>query len=133
MLISIFLIIPLITAVACVLIKKHNVSKYISVTGSFALLLYNIYLGYTIYLNHSLTELNGFFYVDALSLLTAQIVSVVGFAAALYSIGYMDAELHAAEFPEKKVALVLLPFPHVYLHHAGGLCCQQSGYHVGGN
>ncbi|MBW7899593.1 Hydrogenase-4 component B [Candidatus Brocadiaceae bacterium B188] len=125
MLISIFLIIPLITAVACVLIKKHNVSKYISVTGSFALLLYNIYLGYTIYLNHSLTELNGFFYVDALSLLTAQIVSVVGFAAALYSIGYMDAELHAAEFPEKRLRWYYFLF-HMFIFTMLAVCVANN-------
>lgn len=94
---------PLMTAIACVLIKKHSISKYVSVAGSFILLLYTVYLNYNIYLHYSLKELNGFFYVDALSMLTAQIVSVVGFAAALYSVGYMDAELQEAAFPEKRL------------------------------
>jgi hydrogenase-4 component F len=125
MLISILLIIPLITATACVFITKHSISKYISVAGSFILLLYNVYLSYNVYLNHSLKELNGFFYADALSLLTAQIVSVVGFAAALYSIGYMDAELHEAEFPKKRMRWYYFLF-HIFIFTMLAVCVNNN-------
>ncbi|MEK7291261.1 MAG: hydrogenase 4 subunit F, partial [Planctomycetota bacterium] len=42
-------------------------------------------------------------YLDALSILSTQIVTLVGFAAALYSAGYMEAELHEGVFREKKL------------------------------
>ncbi len=103
MIILLLLIIPLITATACVFIKTHSISKYVSIAGSFLVLLYNIFLNYNIYINHSLSGLNAFFYMDALSILTTQIVTIVGFAAALYSAGYMEAELRYGEVTEKKL------------------------------
>lgn len=97
------LIISIITAVACILTKRHAIPKYISIAGSFITLAYNIFLNYNIYNHHSITGLNGFFYVDALSILTTQIVTLVGFASSLYSAGYMTAEFNAGEFTEKKL------------------------------
>src|SRR3989304_1570472 len=97
------LIIPLITAIACVLTGKHSVSKYISIAGSFIALLYNIFLNYNIYVHRSLAGLNDFFYMDALSILTTQIVTIIGFASSLYSAGYMAAELHEGVVTERKL------------------------------
>ncbi|HHT9111002.1 MAG TPA: hydrogenase 4 subunit F [Candidatus Brocadiaceae bacterium] len=103
MIILFLLIIPVVTASICVFIKKHHVSKYISIAGSFIALIYNIYLNYNIYTYHSILGFNNFFYVDALSILTTQIVTIVAFAAALYSAGYMEAELHDGVISEKKL------------------------------
>ncbi|MFO0793684.1 MAG: hydrogenase 4 subunit F [Candidatus Brocadiaceae bacterium] len=103
MLILLLVIIPVITATVCVFIRKHNISKYISIAGSFIVLLYNIYLNYNIYTYHSIQGFNNFFYVDALSILTTQIVTIVAFAAALYSAGYMEEELHDGVISEKKL------------------------------
>ena len=103
MVILLLLIIPIITAIACVLIGKHSVSKYISIAGSFLALLYNIFLNYNIHVQHSLLGLNGFFYMDALSILTTQIVTIIGFASSLYSAGYMAAELHEGVVTERKL------------------------------
>lgn len=97
------LIIPVITATACVFIKKHSISKYVSIAGSFIAFTYNIFLNYNVYTYHTLSGLNSFFYLDALSILSTQIVTLVGFAAALYSAGYMEAELHEGVFREKKL------------------------------
>src|SRR3990172_2335279 len=90
MIILLLLIIPIITAIACVFTKKHGISKYISIAGSFIALVYNIYLNYNIYTYKTLQGFNNFFYVDALTILTTQIVTIVAFAAALYSAGYME-------------------------------------------
>ena len=103
MIILILLIIPLITAIACVLIGKHSVSKYISIAGSFLALLYNIFLNYNIHVHRSLLGLNDFFYMDSLSILTTQIVTIIGFASSLYSAGYMAAELHEGVVTERKL------------------------------
>ncbi len=103
MLILLLVIIPVITATVCVFIKKHSISKYISIAGSFIALVYNIYLNYNIYTYHSIYGFNNFFYVDSLSILTTQIVTIVAFAAALYSAGYMESELHEGVVSERKL------------------------------
>jgi hydrogenase-4 component F len=103
MIILLFLIIPIITAIACVFTKKHGTSKYISIAGSFIALVYNIYLNYNIYTYKTLQGFNNFFYVDALTILTTQIVTIVAFAAALYSAGYMETELRWGKISEKKL------------------------------
>ena len=104
MIILLLLIIPVITATACVFIKNHNISKYVSIAGSFLALIYNIYLNYNIYTYHTIQGFNNFFYVDALTILTTQIVTIVAFAASLYSAGYMEAELHHGVISQKKLA-----------------------------
>src|SRR3989304_7161476 len=101
MFILLLLIIPVITATACVFIKNHNISKYVSIAGSFLALIYNIYLNYNIYTYHTIQGFNNFFYVDALTILTTQIVTIVAFAASLYSAGYMEAELHTGVISQK--------------------------------
>ena len=103
MIILLLLIVPVITAIACVFTKKHGISKYISIAGSFIALVYNIYLNYNIYTYKTLQGFNYFFYVDALTILTTQIVTIVAFAAALYSAGYMEVELHDCRISEKKL------------------------------
>ena len=80
MIILLLLIVPVITAIACVFTKKHGISKYISIAGSFIALVYNIYLNYNIYTYKTLQGFNYFFYVDALTILTTQIVTIIGFA-----------------------------------------------------
>ena len=77
--------------------------KICGIAGSFIAFVYNIFLNYTVYTHHTLSGLNSFFYLDALSILSTQIVTLVGFAAALYSAGYMEAELHEGVFREKKL------------------------------
>src|SRR3990170_7721680 len=103
MIILLLLIVPVITAIACVFTKKHGISKYISIAGSFIALVYNIYLNYNIYTYKTIQGFNNFFYVDALTILTTQIVTIVAFAASLYSAGYMEAELHWGKISEKKL------------------------------
>lgn len=97
------LLVPIITAGICVFITKHSISKYVSIAGSFITLIYNLILNYAIYSNQTLEGLNGFFYLDSLSILNTQIVTLIGFAAALYSAGYMEAELHEGVFTEKRL------------------------------
>ncbi|TLD42769.1 MAG: Hydrogenase-4 component F [Candidatus Jettenia ecosi] len=97
------LLVPIITAGICVFITKHSISKYVSIAGSFITLIYNLILNCAIYSNQTLEGFHGFFYLDSLSILSTQIVTLVGFAAALYSAGYMEAELREGEFPEKRL------------------------------
>ena len=119
------LIIPLITAVACVLTGKHSVSKYISIAGSFLALLYNIFLNYNIYVHRSLAGLNDFFYMDSLSVLTTQIVTIVGFASSLYSAGYMAAELHEGVVTQKKLRLYYFLF-HMFIFTMLAACVTNN-------
>ncbi|MBW7940890.1 MAG: hydrogenase 4 subunit F [Candidatus Kuenenia stuttgartiensis] len=114
MIILLLLIIPVITAIACVFIKTHSISKYVSIAGSFLVLLYSIFLNYNIYLHQSLYGLNEFFYMDALSILTTQIITIVGFAAALYSVGYMEEEVREGVVTEKKLRLYYFLF-HMFI------------------
>ena len=83
MLIFWLLIIPMVTAGICVIIPKHSISKYVSIAGSFITFVYNIVLNCIVYKYHTLQGFDGFFYLDSLSILSTQIVSLVGFAAAL--------------------------------------------------
>lgn len=103
MIILLLLIIPLITAILCLFTKRHTRTRYISIAGSFVALIYNIFLTYNVYLNKVLEGLNGLFYIDALSIITAQVVTLVGFASSVYSAGYMAAELHHGHVTERKL------------------------------
>lgn len=127
MLIFWLLIIPLVTAVICVFIPKHSISKYVSIAGSFITFVYNIVLNCIVYKYHTLQGFDGFFYLDSLSILSTQIVSLVGFAAALYSAGYMEAELHDGEFSEKKLRWYYFLF-HMFIFTMLSVCvCNNLG------
>ena len=125
MLIFWLLIIPLVTAAICVFITKHCISKYVSIAGSFITFAYNIVLTCIVYKHHTVQSFNGFFYLDSLSILTVQIVSLVGFAAALYSAGYMEAELHEGEFPEKRLRWYYFLF-HVFIFTMLSVCVTNN-------
>ena len=125
MLIFWLLIIPLITAGICVFITKHSISKYVSIAGSFITLIYNIILNYNIYVHQTLKGFNGFFYLDSLSILTTQIVTIVGFAAALYSAGYMEVELREGKFAEKRLRWYYFLF-HMFIFTMLSVCVTNN-------
>src|SRR3989338_8733443 len=125
MLIFWLLIIPMVTAGICVFIPRHSVSKYVSIAGSFITFVYNIVLNCIAYKYHTLQGFDGFFYLDSLSILSTQIVSLVGFAAALYSAGYMEEELHDGEFSEKRLRWYYFLF-HMFIFTMLSVCVTNN-------
>ncbi|HHT9106682.1 MAG TPA: hydrogenase 4 subunit F [Candidatus Wujingus californicus] len=125
MLILWLLIIPIVTAVICVFTPKHCISKYVSIGGSFVAFVYNIVLNIIAYKSHVLQGFGGFFYLDSLSILSTQIVTLVGFAAALYSAGYMEAELHEGEFSEKRLRWYYFLF-HMFIFTMLSVCVANN-------
>src|SRR3972149_2996646 len=103
MLIFWLLIIPMVTAGICVFIPKHSVSKYVSIAGSFITFVYNIVLNCIAYKYHTLQGFDGFFYLDSLSILSTQIVSLGGFPGGLYSDPFSWEEKQNTFFAEKRV------------------------------
>lgn len=125
MLIFWLLIIPMVTAGICMFIPKHSISKYVSIAGSFITFVYNIVLNCIVYKYHTLQGFDGFFYLDSLSILSTQIVSLVGFAAALYSAGYMEEELHDGEFSEKRLRWYYFLF-HMFIFTMLSVCVTNN-------
>lgn len=88
------LIIPLITAVICYLMKGHRLTGYMSLAGSILLVLISIPLlrvATTAHFPANISEA-GIFYMDGLSAFIMGIVIFLGTASAIYSIHYIDHE-----------------------------------------
>ena len=109
MIIEILLIIPLITAALCYLIKHKRAVETISTMGALAIMACCIYLAYSVFTRGPVS--GGLWYVDALSAYMLVIISFIGLAAAIYSIGYIGHE-----YKEKKIDLGRLRYYFTFFH-----------------
>lgn len=86
------LLIPLVTAVVCYMIKSQKAIGYVSLAGALFLLLFAIPV-ITASISSPTETIDGMLYMDALSGYVMSLVIFLGLASAVYSIGYLEHEL----------------------------------------
>jgi len=104
------LIIPLLLAIASLFIRRQRVFGVINCIGYLAVLLsaFSLFIG--IIIQRSAKAFLGFIYLDFLSSFFIFVISVVAFAVALYSIGYIRGDIERALISEKKAQVYYLLF-----------------------
>ncbi len=87
------LLAPIITSIVCFFTKTRKQVEAVSLTGSVVTLVLGLVLVSQVYLNNIIVSWTNFLFADTLSAFIVLIVSIVGFVASLYSLGYMGHEL----------------------------------------
>jgi hydrogenase-4 component F len=93
------LTIPLATALLCWSVPRLRLRETVNVIGATATLLAALILLVSVMRGGPQHELWGILYADALSAYMAATIATIGFAAALFSIGYMRADLVVGHVP----------------------------------
>ena len=102
--------IPILLSLGSFLFKRQSVFTVINACGYFTVLLESAILLKNAVFNNILISYFNFIYVDALSAFFIFVTSVVAFAAAVYSIGYINGDLKKALISERKSRLYYLLF-----------------------
>ena len=102
--------IPILLSLAAFLFRRQGIFAVINACGYFIVLVESMILVKNAVFNSSLISYFNFIYVDALSAFFIFAISVVAFAAALYSIGYINGDLKKGMITENKSLLYYLLF-----------------------
>jgi hydrogenase-4 component F len=86
------LLIPVITAIICYVLKNHKLISYMSLIGVIILAVFSIPI-ITLSVSSPIISLNSILYMDALSGYIMALVIMLSFASGVYSIGYIEHEL----------------------------------------
>lgn len=95
---SIFLIIPIVAAVITVSLNKKHVQFFglLAIASSLVVFLFALAAAPVVSLGgrvEGVGPISGLLFLDALGMILVLIISFIGFAAALYSEGYLNAEM----------------------------------------
>jgi hydrogenase-4 component F len=109
---QIFLIlgIPLLLAIACLLVKRQRLLGILNCVGYLAVLFLSVILLKQIALSGTTESFLGFICLDALSVFFIFVIAVVVFASALYSVGYIKKDIEKGIISEKKARIYYLLF-----------------------
>lgn len=101
---------PIITVVLFLLIKDKRLLYILSVVSAAALLLLSLLITAQVLAagSYTMSLWGGFFYVDALSALFLDIVTVLCFLVSVYSPGYLEQDLKNGSIDEGKIHLYYL-------------------------
>lgn len=88
------LLIPVITSLLCYLVKNDRVTGYLSLGGSAALAAFSVPL-IASSVSSPVEMMNGMLFMDALSAYIMGLIVFLGLASALYSVQYLEHELHS--------------------------------------
>ncbi|HNW38927.1 MAG TPA: hydrogenase 4 subunit F [Candidatus Omnitrophota bacterium] len=102
--------IPLLLTALCLLIKKPKLLGLVNCAGYFAVLFFSSILFKQIALSGVTLSFFNFICLDTLSVFFVLVISVVVFAAALYSIGYIKRDIRTGAISEKKACTYYLLF-----------------------
>ncbi|MCZ7395406.1 MAG: hydrogenase 4 subunit F [Candidatus Methanoperedens sp.] len=87
------LLAPVLTCILCFFTRTRKQVETVSLTGSIATLLLGLVLVVQVYRNNIIISWTNALFADTFSAFIVLIVSIVGFVASLYSVGYMGHEL----------------------------------------
>lgn len=87
------LAIPVIAVLLFLIFKADKTLHIISVASSSVLIIAAAFITRKVMLSGVATALDGFFYVDSLSIIVLDIVLIIGLMASVYSVGYMNEEI----------------------------------------
>jgi len=102
--------IPLLLAIACLLVKKQRLLGILNAIGYLAVLFLSAILLKQIALSGVTRLFLGFICLDTLSAFFIFVIAVVVFASALYSIGYIKKDIEKGIISEKKARIYYLLF-----------------------
>jgi hydrogenase-4 component F len=102
--------IPLALALAALLLRRQKTIGLLNCAGYLLMLVQSVSLLRQIVLSGKTISLFGFICLDSLSAFFILVTAVVSFAAALYSIGYINNDLASARISEKKARAYYLLF-----------------------
>ncbi len=102
MILVLLLAIPLLTACLCRLVRNPGAISIISAIGASATLAAGLAVVGLVFTGGPVTA-DGLLYVDQLSAVVITVIVLLGFAAALYSIGYLDREVRGGHVPANQV------------------------------
>jgi len=108
--IFVILAIPILLSIATLLIKKQKVFGIVNSIGYLVVLFASIILLKDTVLSESAISYSGFIYLDMLSAVFIFVISVIAFAAALYSIGYIKKDVEMGVISEKKAKIYYVLF-----------------------
>jgi hydrogenase-4 component F len=103
------LFIPILLAAGALFINRR-VFGIVNSLGYLAILSASLILLKETVLSPTASVYLGFIYLDALSVFFIFVISVVAFAAALYSIGYIEKDVETARITERKAGIYYLLF-----------------------
>jgi hydrogenase-4 component F len=98
----ILLLLPLATAILCLNVSKKRILEAVNITGSALIVFTTLVIACRVFAGYD-EGWGQFIYIDALSAFVLCIIAVVGFIAALYSIGYTTHDILEKEFPESRL------------------------------
>lgn len=108
------LLAPLLTSILCFFTRTRKQVETISISGSIITLLLGLALVYDVYRHDFIVTWQNALFADAFSAYIVLIVSIVGFVASLYSLGYMAHELEHDIIDVKKLRFYYSLF-HVFM------------------
>jgi hydrogenase-4 component F len=112
LIIEVLLLLPLLTGIACYLLKDTRLIAGTSTAGATLVFAGCAWLAYTVFTGGVTGE--GLWYVDSLGAYMLVIISFIGLAAALYSVGYIGHEFRQGEIGLPKVRQYYLFF-HIFI------------------
>ena len=110
MLILIILIIPVVLGFGAIIFKARRTFAVVNAAGYLAVLIAGAILLKEAAMSHSVKACYNFIYIDALSSFFILVIAIVAFAAALYSIGYINRDARSGAISDKKSKVYYLLF-----------------------
>jgi hydrogenase-4 component F len=99
------LLTPVLTSLLCFTLKKQKQIELINLAGSTLTLLLGLTLVVRVFREGTVVTWKDMLFADAFSAYLVLIVSIVGFAASVYSIGYMGFEIRHGSMDLKRLRL----------------------------
>src|SRR5665648_391288 len=87
------LLIPVLTAIFCILARTENQIKTLGLVGSTATMIVGLTIVIDVFRHGTITSWENMLFADAFSAYLILIISLVGFVISVYSMGYMDHEI----------------------------------------
>lgn len=97
------LVLPLITAMICLLPMNRRLLQVTSILGSVATAAVALFISRTAFIEGKVEEFGQLVYIDALGAFIMGIIAVIGLTAALYSLGYISYDLDEGEVRENRL------------------------------
>jgi hydrogenase-4 component F len=98
------LIVPSVTALLCFFMKKNSVIEWVHLVGSSTTSILAVWLVVDVAVGGTVSNTNHFFYVDALGAIVIAIIAIIGWTAAINSIGYIRHEYLEGAIDQKQLS-----------------------------
>ncbi|MHB8125159.1 MAG: hydrogenase 4 subunit F [Desulfitobacteriaceae bacterium] len=98
----ILLILPLATALLCLIVSNKRILGTVNLAGSAMIVITALVIAHRVFTGSNQVW-GQFIYIDALSAFILSIIAIIGFMVALYSLGYTSHDIQEGEFPKSRL------------------------------